>query len=85
MEDKLYHFMNWPVIESIIYAEENQPQKILGVHKIGMNMVFQTFQPGAEKVALLLPEENKMFPMEMADEAGFFAAYLPYKPLTGYQ
>lgn len=77
MNDKLYRYMNWPVIEGILYADEDEPQKVLGMHKTGANLLVQTFQPGAKSVQLLLPEDNKMKKMEVADEEGFFALLIP--------
>lgn len=85
MDDKLYHYMNWPLIEEVVYAEEDHPQEILGPHKSGMNLLFQTYQPGAQEVSLLLPAEEKMLKMEMADESGFFAVCVPYFEVGDYQ
>ena len=85
MTDKLYRLMNWPVIEGIIYAEEDHPADILGMHKLGKTLLFQTFRPGAKSVSLLLPDEDKMIKMEMADEEGFFAAAMPYTKIKNYR
>jgi len=76
--------MNWPVIEGIIYAEEDQPHEILGVHKKGHDLVFQTYQPGAVAVSIVLPDEESKIKMEMADEEGYFAAILPYRIIDRY-
>mgnify|MGYP003295083813 FL=1 len=35
MNKRLYKLMDWPAIEAIQYAEEDQPQKVLGAHVIG--------------------------------------------------
>ena len=51
MKDKLYKLMNWPEIEAIIYSEDDNPHRLLGPHKAGSSVVFQTFRPGAERVA----------------------------------
>ncbi len=85
MQDKLYKLMNWPVIEGIIYSEEDNPHRVLGMHRMGGNLVFQTFQPGAVSVNVLLREEKKILPMEMADETGYFAAIMRYKKVSSYQ
>ena len=34
MDEKLYDLMNWPRIEAIVYSEEDQPQEILGAHRV---------------------------------------------------
>lgn len=85
MKDKLYKLMNWPDIESIVYGEESNPFKILGRHFMTGNTIFQTFQPGCEKVTLILDGEQKKYEMELADEEGFYAFALPGKEKRGYQ
>ena len=81
MKDKLYKLMNWPEIEAIIYSEDDNPHRLLGPHKAGSSVVFQTFQPGAERVELVFPDAGKELEMELADEAGYFAALIPGKEL----
>ena len=39
MNKKLYKLMDWAAIEAIEYAEEDQPQKILGAHVVGNAML----------------------------------------------
>ncbi len=85
MQDKLYKLMNWGFIEGIVYSEEDNPHRILGVHRVGANLVFQTFQPGAVSVNILLREEKKILPMELVDEAGYFAAMMFYRKIGAYQ
>ena len=85
MQEKLYKLMDWGFIEGIIYSEEDNPHRILGVHRMGANLVFQTFQPGAVSVNVLLREEKKILPMEMVDEVGYFAAMMFYRKIGAYQ
>lgn len=85
MQEKLYKLMDWGFIEGIVYSEEDDPHRGLGVHRMGANLVFQTFQPGAVSVNILLREEKKILPMEMADEAGYFAAMMFYRKIGAYQ
>jgi len=66
MQEKLYKLMDWGFIEGVIYSEEDNPHRIMGVHRMGAYLVFQTFQPGAVSVNVLLQEEKKILPMEMA-------------------
>lgn len=71
MNNKLYKLMNWPRIEAVIYSEEDKPHEVLGPKEIGKSVLFQTFCPGAENVALVIG--NKKYDMECVDEEGFFA------------
>ena len=34
MDNRLYELMNWPRIEALVYSEEDEPQEILGPHKV---------------------------------------------------
>lgn len=84
MNNKLYKLMNWPRIEGIIYSEEDKPHDILGPHVSGKSALFQTFQPGAQAVSLVLLPENKRHKMEMVDEAGYFACVVSGKVPESY-
>ena len=85
MQEKLYKLMDWGFIEGVIYSEEDNPHRIMGVHRMGAYLVFQTFQPGAVSVNVLLQEEKKILPMEMVDEAGYFAAMMFYRKIGAYR
>ena len=85
MQEKLYKLMDWRFIEGIVYSEEDNPHRLLGVHRMGAYLVFQAFMPGAVSVNVLLREEKKILPMEMADEAGYFAAMMFYRKIGAYQ
>lgn len=84
MDKKLYKLMNWPKIEEIIYSECDNPHEILGPHKIGKDILFQCFYPGANSVKLRLMEKRKDYRMEMVDE-GYFACLLPTKEMGEYR
>lgn len=84
MNKKLYKLMNWPEIEAIVYSEEKNPHKLLGVQKAGTSTLFQTFQPDAKKIYIHIKGEKKAYPMDMVDEAGYFAALLPCKSDVKY-
>ena len=79
MNNKLYKLMNWPRIEGIIYSEEDKPHDILGPHVTGKSVLFQTFQPGAKSVSLIIGQDAKKHKMEMVDEAGYFACVISGK------
>lgn len=85
MNNKLYKLMNWPRIEGIIYSEEDNPHEILGPHVTGKNVLFQTFQPGASAVSIVIKNDEKKHKMEMVDEAGYFAYLLPGKIPEQYE
>ncbi len=85
MDNKLYKLMNWPRIEGIIYSEEDNPHEILGPHIVGKNVLFQTFQPGASDVNIVIENDEKKHKMEMVDEAGYFACLLPGKVPDKYE
>ncbi len=84
MDKKLYKLMNWPKIEEIIYSECDNPHEILGPHKVGKDILFQCFYPGANSVMLRLMDKRKDIRMEMVDE-GFFACLLPSKEMGEYR
>ncbi len=79
MNKKLYKLMDWPAIEAIQYAEEDQPQNVLGAHVVGKSTLYQTYLPGAEKVDLVIEDEDKSVSMDMVDDDGFFAALVNHK------
>lgn len=84
MNKKLYRLMDWPAIEALQYAEDDQPGKILGAHIVGKSTLYQTYLPGAAKVDVVLDDEDKTVSMEMADEDGFFAAVINHKDKKKY-
>ena len=84
MNNKLYKLMNWPAIEEIVFSESDNPHTILGAHVAGNNTLLQTFQPDAEKVTVVLKDNQQSIKMEMADEEGFFAALVPGKKIGSY-
>lgn len=85
MTKKLYKMMNWPVIEEIIYSESQDPHATLGPHIQGNGTLIQAFFPGAQKVTLQLTEDMSEKEMELADDDGFFAVWLPTKNVGEYQ
>ena len=84
MNKKLYKLMNWPEIEEIVYADGDSPHRILGAHKVGSNHLVQAFFPGAKEVTINLAHAEGSYPMELADEEGFFAALIPVKEFIRY-
>ena len=85
MTKKLYKMMNWPVIEEIIYSESQDPHATLGPHVQGNGTLIQAFFPGARKVTLQLTKDMAEKEMELADDDGFFAVWLPVKNVGAYR
>ena len=85
MNSKLYKMMNWPEIEEIIYSDGDNPHRILGAHKVGSNYLVQAFFPDAVSVSVYVDNHKKSYEMELADEAGFYAAIVPYVEKLKYK
>ena len=66
--------MDWAGIEELVYSEASDPGRLLGEHVIKEGLLIQAFLPNAEKMSVKIGGE--LFPMEMADENGFFAVLL---------
>lgn len=85
MNNKLYRLMNWPAIEEVIYSEASDPHALLGPHVSGTGTLVQTFCPGAKSVQMQFLSDMSEVNMELADEDGFFAVFLPKKKIGDYQ
>ncbi|MGN0326461.1 MAG: 1,4-alpha-glucan branching protein GlgB [Lachnospiraceae bacterium] len=93
MNKKLYKMMDWAAIEEIVYAECDHPQDYLGAHNVGNQTLVQAFFPDAQAVTIYIngvdgPKGKTVkqeVKMDMADDAGFFAALLPGKNRRDYK
>ncbi|MBD5468733.1 MAG: hypothetical protein HDR21_11350 [Lachnospiraceae bacterium] len=85
MTKKLYRYMNWREMEGIIYSDTDEPGELLGPHAAGSQTLVQTFLPGADKVSVMMGDPEKEYPMELADEEGYFAVLLPVKKQPEYR
>ena len=74
MDKKLYDLMDWAGIEEIVYSEAADPHKLLGPHVTDDGLLISAFIQTAVMVTVRLASSGKEFPMELADEAGFFSA-----------
>ena len=90
MEKILYDMMDWAGIEEIVYSECSDPCRLLGAHVVKEGLLIQGFIPNARAMNVKIGKEK--FPMEMADEAGFFAVLLedrrelePYKFVAEFE
>ena len=84
MDKKLYKLMDWSKIEEIVYSECHNPHEYLGPHKVGKDILVQLFYPGAMEAKVKMSESSKEYPMEVADEGGFFACLIPAKEMENY-
>ena len=84
MNAKLYKLMNWARIEGVVYSEEDNPHEILGAQAVNVGTLIQTFQPHAAKVSVKIEGTDKLIPMEMVDEEGFFAVLIKEKNVYRY-
>ena len=84
MDKKLYELMNWPRIEALVYSEEDEPQEILGPHKVKGGTLIQAFLPTAVRMEVILKDTGKAVEMEKADDEGFFAALVPGRKIPSY-
>lgn len=84
MNEKLYQLMDWAAIEAVVYSEENNPHSILGPTLTSKGLLIQTFIPTARKVSVKLANVKREYPMEIADEAGFFAVLISRKDIPAY-
>ncbi len=82
MDKKLYDLMDWAGIEELVYSEAVNPHGILGPHVTEDGVLVQIMIPTAKEAAVIVG--SKEYPMELADEAGFFAALLPRKTIPDY-
>ncbi|WP_148410426.1 1,4-alpha-glucan branching protein GlgB [Murimonas intestini] len=84
MNEKLYDMMDWAAIEAVVYSEEDNPHSLLGPHSTEEGILIQTFIPTAVSVNVVLDKTKDKYPMELEDEAGFFAALLPERSIPEY-
>ena len=84
MTDILYSLMDWRAIEELVYSESCDPHRILGPHVVPQGVLIQAFIPTASRITVLTDGDGHAYPMELADEAGFFAALLPGAAVPAY-
>lgn len=83
MKKNLYDKMHWGRIEAVVYAEEDKPYDFLGAHRSDDGTLIQAYFPEASAVSVLY--RGKKYPMECADESGFFAVLLEQKNVKTYR
>lgn len=84
MDNVLYDLMDWKSIEGIVFADESNPHYVLGPHVTEFGILIQTFIPKAKSVVVKVEKTGKEYPMELADEEGFYAVLIPGKRVFTY-
>ena len=84
MNVKLYDQMDWPGIEGLIYAEHDNPHEVLGAKVLKNEVLIRGFFPDAKAATVVIEGKRKEYPMELADEAGYFAVLIPGKKIPSY-
>lgn len=84
MDKKLYDLMDWAGVEAIVYSEEDHPENYLGPHQTDDGIIIQAFFPDAKEVTVSVNGGKKTYPMDMEDEAGYFAVLIPGKKIPDY-
>ena len=82
MDQVLYDLMDWAGIEEIVYSEAANPERLLGAHEVEGGLLIQVFMPHA--VAVAAKVGNESYPMELQDEAGYYAVLLHGKKMSKY-
>lgn len=83
MTEKIYSYMDWPRIEAVVYAEEASPKDVMSPRLTPDGVLVQGFFPGADSAQVLAGRQS--YPMEMEDEAGYFAALIPGRKVPLYR
>ena len=84
MDKALYDLMDWAGIEELVYSEASNPHNMLGAHMTESGMLVQAFIPTARDITVKITSTGKTYQMELADDAGFFAALIPRKTMADY-
>ena len=83
--DKLYSLMNWRDIEGIVYSDIGNPKSVLGVKAVRDGNLVGAFIPDAQNVSIRVEGVKKLYPMELMDKDGYYAALLPKSTRGNYK
>ncbi len=82
MDQVLYDLMDWAGIEEIVYSEAANPEHLLGAHEVEEGLLIQVFMPHA--ISIEVKVGSSKYPMELQDDAGYYAVLLHGKKMTRY-
>ena len=83
MSDKSYDYMDWQGVEAVVYGEEVSPRDVCGPRITKDGVLVQGFFPDAAEVSVI--SGKQIYPCEKHDEAGYFAALLPFRKIPEYK
>lgn len=83
MDEKVYGYMDWPRIEAVVYGEEASPKDVMMPRLTPDGILIQGFFPEAGSAEVCVGK--KVYPMELEDEAGYFAALIPGRKMVSYR
>ncbi len=76
-------------IDRIVWNQHHDPFEVLGPHKIENNgkstWVVRAYQPNAQAISVLLPEQRQEYPMHSVHNPHFFECSLDLPELSNYQ
>ena len=90
MDERLYSKMQWPEIEALVYSEHDRPRQVLGDKVTDDGILIAAFNPDAVSMAVKNTKNGREYPMEKADEGGYFAVLVdgakkfPYVYIVNY-
>ena len=90
MDERLYSKMLWPEIEALVYSEHDRPRQILGPKTTEDGILIAAFNPDALEITVKNTLNGREYPMEKADEGGYFAVLVdeaeqfPYVYIVNY-
>ena len=85
MDEKLYSKMQWPEIEALVYSEHDRPRQILGPQVTPDGILIAAFNPEAAAITVKALDDGSLYPMEKADEGGYFAVLVDGTKLFPYE
>lgn len=85
MDEKLYSKMQWPEIEALVYSEHDRPRQILGPRVTPDGILIAAFNPEAAAITVKALDDGSLYPMEKADEGGYFAVLVDGTKLFPYE
>lgn len=71
-------------IQMLVNSECANPEKLLGAHIVDGSLLIQALIPHAKEVSVKLTKSEKLYPMTMVNEAGYFAVVLARKTKPDY-
>lgn len=83
MSKKCYDYMDWPRIESVVYAEEASPRDVMSPRITPDGILIQGYFPEADSAEVVTDGER--YPMEQEDEAGYFAVLVQGRKIPSYR